>query len=316
MTFARESERTVAPVDLNRTIREVVQLAEVMLSENVRVEFDLAPDLPAVEGDVTQFHQALLNLVKNARDAMPSGGAIAIRTRVVPGASLTEAYPLAAADRYVNVSIADEGDGITDENRLRIFEPFFTTKGVGQGSGLGLAVVYGVVHGHHGFVDVTAREPRGTEFHLYLPASARTWVAAPESTEATPARGSETILVIEDEPMLLDLLQILLSTNGYEVLTAADGEEAMRIYGERHRDIALVLSDMGLPKLGGWEVFQRMRELNPRVRSILASGYLDQHLRSDLLAAGAKDFIQKPYVPDEILRRIREVIDEPEHEAS
>ncbi len=316
MTFARESERAVAPVDLNRTIREAVQLAEIMLSENVKVEFDLASDLPAVEGDVTQFHQAILNLVKNARDAMPSGGTIAIRTSVVSGASLAEAYPLAAADRYVKVSVADEGDGISDENRLRIFEPFFTTKGVGQGSGLGLAVVYGVVHGHHGFVDVTPREPRGTEFHLYLPASARSWVAAPETPETSPARGSETILVIEDEPMLLDLLQILLSTNGYDVLTAADGEEALRIYRERHRDIALVLSDMGLPKLGGWEVFQKMREVNPRVRSILASGYLDQHLRADLLAAGAKDFIQKPYIPDEILRRIREVIDEPEHGAS
>lgn len=316
MTFARESERAVAPVDINRTIREVVQLAEVMLPEKVRVEFDLAADLPGVDGDVTQFHQALLNLVKNASDAMPSGGAIIVRTCVVPGASLADAYPLADADRYVKVSVADEGDGISDENRLRIFEPFFTTKGVGQGSGLGLAVVYGVVHGHHGFVDVTAREPRGTEFHLYLPASAGSWIAAPERPESAPARGSETILIVEDEPMLLDLLQILLSTNGYEVLTAADGEEAMRIYQERHRDIALVLSDMGLPKLGGWEVFQRMRELNPRVRSILASGYLDQHLRSDLLAAGAKDFIQKPYVPDEILRRIREVIDEPEHDAS
>ncbi|MCU0454086.1 MAG: PAS domain S-box protein [Bacteroidetes bacterium] len=316
MTFARENERAVAPVDINRTVREVVQLAEVMLPENVRVEFDLQSDLPAVEGDVTQFHQALLNLVKNARDAMPNGGGIVVRTRVVRGEAVREAYPLAEADRYVQICVADEGEGISDDNRLRIFEPFFTTKGVGKGSGLGLAVVYGVVHSHHGFVDVMSHEPRGTEFHLFLPATTHSWMAAPEQPPSTPSRGTETILVIEDEPMLLDLLEILLSTNGYRVLTAADGDEALRIYRERHRDIAVVLSDMGLPKVGGWEVFQRMRELNPRVRSILASGYLDVHLRSDLLAAGAKDFIQKPYIPDEILKRIREVIDEPEHDES
>lgn len=314
MTFARESERTVAPVDINRTIHEVARLAEVMLPENVRVEFDLQSDLPAVEGDVTQIHQALLNLVKNARDAMTGGGSIILRTTTVAGASLREAYPIAEAQQYVQICVADEGEGINDENRLRIFEPFFTTKGIGKGSGLGLAVVYGVVHGHRGFVDVTPREPRGTEFHLFLPATVTSWVAAPERPSPAPSSGTETILVIEDEPMLLELLEILLSTNGYQVLTASDGEEALRIYHERYRDIALVLSDMGLPKLGGWEVFQRMRELNPRVRSILASGYLDQHLRSDLLAAGAKDFIQKPYVPDEILKRIREVIDEPEHD--
>ena len=313
MTFARENQRTVAPVDINRTIREVIQLADIMMPEDVRASVDLLPDLPAVEGDVTQLHQAILNLVTNARDAMPAGGTITISTRTIPGEQLRETYPAAELALYVHLQISDEGEGISDETRLRIFEPFFTTKGVGKGSGLGLAVVYGVVHGHQGFIDVTSNTAHGTDFHLYLPASTISWTTAPEPVADAPtSSGNETILIIEDEPMLLELLEILLTTNGYTVLKASDGEEAVKIFEEHLESIALVLSDMGLPKLGGWEVFQKMRQLKPEVRSILASGYLDQQLRSDQLAAGAKDFIQKPYIPDQILRRIREVIDERE----
>ncbi|HAV22703.1 MAG TPA: hypothetical protein DCX46_04265 [Bacteroidetes bacterium] len=243
---------------------------------------------------------------------MPHGGILRIVTSSVPGSYVRTKFPEAEAERYIRITVSDEGEGMNAETRLRIFEPFFTTKGVGKGSGLGLAVVYGVVRGHDGFVDVESNVKSGTDFFLYLPVSEQP-LSAPVVPDVSTAAtgGTETILIIEDEPMLLELLRVLLETSGYTVLSAADGEEALKIYKSRMKEIAVVLSDMGLPKLGGWEVFQKMKEINPKVRSILASGYLDHGLRADMLAAGAKDFIQKPYVPDKILLRIREVIDEP-----
>lgn len=312
MTFAREDKQEAAPLDLNKTVEEVLQLAGVTIPENVRVEQHLEAGLPLFLGDVTQLHQALLNLVVNARDAMPHGGILRIVTSSVPGSYVRTKFPEAEAERYIRITVSDEGEGMNAETRLRIFEPFFTTKGVGKGSGLGLAVVYGVVRGHDGFVDVESNVKSGTDFFLYLPVSEQP-LSAPVVPDVSTAAtgGTETILIIEDEPMLLELLRVLLETSGYTVLSAADGEEALKIYKSRMKEIAVVLSDMGLPKLGGWEVFQKMKEINPKVRSILASGYLDHGLRADMLAAGAKDFIQKPYVPDKILLRIREVIDEP-----
>jgi CheY-like chemotaxis protein len=313
MTFAREDRLSTAPVDINAILTEALGLARVTLPESVRIEQSLGQDLPPVLGDANQLNQVMLNLVNNARDAMPSGGILRVSTHCVDGVTARSIYKNASADEYLHLVISDEGEGMSEETRSRMFEPFFTTKGVGKGSGLGLAVVYGVVHGHDGFINVVSRPYEGTEFHVYLPASRGSVAATPIPDHVADKQGkSETVLVIEDEPMLLDLLQVLLETNGYRVLTAADGEQALKVYQENLKEISVVLSDMGLPKIGGWEVFQRMKELNPSVRSILASGYLDQHLRSDLIDAGAKDFIQKPYIPDQILKRIREVISEPE----
>jgi CheY-like chemotaxis protein len=177
---------------------------------------------------------------------------------------------------------------------------------------LGLSVVYGVIKNHHGFVDVESHPGQGTTFYLYFPVQAhvvRREDQKPVSTRSVPG-GKETILIVEDEEMLLDLLRTLLEEKGYRVLSARDGQEGVTIYAEHHQTIACVLTDMGLPHLGGWEMFLQMRQINPSVKAILASGYCDPALRTEMMSEGAKDFIPKPYLPEVVLRRVREVIDD------
>jgi CheY-like chemotaxis protein len=238
-------------------------------------------------------------------------GVLTLSSRIVAGAELRERFLEATAKQFVAVSVRDTGVGMNHATRRRIFEPFFTTKELGKGTGLGLAVVYGVVNSHHGFVDVESAEGKGTTFTLFFPVPAELVAADPPETLPPDGteKGQETILVVEDEEMLAALLQGILEDQGYKVLTAKDGREGLELYQRHHQEIALILSDMGLPKLGGWEMFQEMKKVNASVKAILASGYFDPNLKLDLLKAGAKDFIQKPYVADLILQRIREVID-------
>ena len=209
------------------------------------------------------------------------------------------------------IAVADTGIGMDDETRARVFEPFFTTKGRGQGTGLGLAVVYGVLQTHRGFIDVESAPGKGTTFTLYLPVSA---VAPREEKppvvkEQTVTAGRETILLVEDEDLLLDLLKMVLESNGYQVLTAKDGNEAVDLYRKHHASIALVLSDVGLPNLGGFEAFMEMKKVNPAVKSVFASGYFEPAVKTQMLESGAKNFVQKPYDVNEILKKIREAID-------
>jgi two-component system cell cycle sensor histidine kinase/response regulator CckA len=198
-----------------------------------------------------------------------------------------------------------------DATKSRIFEPFFTTKGPEKGTGLGLAVVYGIVNSHHGFIEVESAPGAGTSMRLFLPAILRTSEApVPFPVEEdTPQGTGETVLLVEDEETLLTLLQTLLEENGYRVLLARDGVEAVDLFTHHRSEISIVLSDMGLPKLGGWEVLQKMKELEPKVKCILASGYLDPDLKLQMIQDGAVDFVQKPYVPHLILTRIRNTID-------
>jgi CheY-like chemotaxis protein len=289
-------------------------------TKSVSIRLQLDNSLPQIFADRTQLHQALLNLCVDARDAILDprrsgevGGTITLRTGTVPGFTLQQKYTKATSNEYVYIAVEDTGIGMDDATKKRIFEPFFTTKELGKGTGLGLAVVYGVVNSHHGFTDFRSEFGVGTTFTTYFPA---TLVQEPvvdiaEPGEVSEGQYTEKVLLVEDEEMLLDLLSGLLASQGYEVLAARDGQEGLEIYTANAGSIAIVLSDMGLPKLGGWEMFQKMKEVNPKVKAILASGYFDPNVKMDLLKAGAKDFIQKPYVPDQILKRIREVIDEP-----
>jgi CheY-like chemotaxis protein len=242
---------------------------------------------------------------------MPTVGTISIQTNTVQRSKLQAKHANAVEEKYVCITVTDTGKGMDETTRSRIFEPFFTTKERGRGTGLGLSVVYGVVDNHHGFIDVESDLGRGTTFHLYLPTSSpRVELSLPQQREPGEAvGGKETILVVEDEELLLDSVVQVLEGKGYRVLAAKDGIEVLEIYNQHSNDIAAVLMDMGLPKLGGWEVFQKLKAVNPMVRVILASGYLDPYIKSEMLKAGAKDFVQKPYVPEQILTRLRRVID-------
>jgi PAS domain S-box-containing protein len=317
LTFARRADPSFHDMNANEVVGDLVRMLKETFPRSIAIEAELDADLPSVTADHGQLHQALLNLCVNARDAIldpkrgTGSGTLRIITSSVDGATLRRKFGTALLDRYVSITVRDSGIGMDEETRSRIFEPFFTTKGLGQGTGLGLSVVYGVLNSHQGYVDVESRQGEGTSFHMYLPISDALYppvVRIAEDREELPP-GSETILIVEDEEMLRDLLKTFLSGSGYTVLTAQNGEEGLEVFRQYRKDIALVLSDMGLPRLGGWEMFQQMKEEDPGVKVILASGYFDPNLKMDLLKAGAKDFIQKPYVPDYILRRIREVID-------
>jgi CheY-like chemotaxis protein len=231
---------------------------------------------------------------------------------MISSLSLRNQHPDATASSYVCIEVSDTGEGMTPDIQKRIFEPFFTTKGIGKGTGLGLSVVFGVIQTHKGFIDVESELGKGTTFYLYLPASQ---VAEPisekeeETLEEIPG-GTETLLVVEDEEMLLMSLRTVLIEKGYKVYSAGDGLTALKIYQERKDDIALVLTDLGLPNISGLEVCQRIKEINPNEHMILATGFLDPDMKSEFLKAGIEHFLYKPYDTTKVLKFVREVLDD------
>jgi signal transduction histidine kinase len=315
LTFARKTEVRLEKVNLNSVIDELGRMIQETFPKTIRLNLDLQSGLAPVVADVSQIHQTVLNLCVNARDAMPNGGLLKISTQVLPGAVVRGKFPEAAAREYVLVAVQDSGMGIDEAAVGRIFEPFFSTKHKDGGTGLGLAMVYGIIQNHKGFIDLATQKGAGTTFSIYLPISARAEQSASESEldpppQPDPETAGETILFIEDEELLLELMKTLLEEKGYRVLTARDGQEGISTFKKHREQIGLVVTDMGLPTLGGWEVFLQIRENDPNAKVLLASGYLDPELKSKILKAGARDFVQKPYVPSELFSRIRRSLDE------
>ncbi|MBA4311758.1 MAG: hypothetical protein C0417_03915 [Chlorobiaceae bacterium] len=319
LTFARKGEPEFSSVNINEIITELIKILNQTFPKTIRIKSELYNQPPSIIADSSQLHLALLNLCVNARDAMINNehggagtGVLTLRTNLIKSDKIVQRFPQANAKHYICISVSDTGIGMDDETRNRIFEPFFTTKELGKGTGLGLAVVYGVINSHHGIVDVESTKSIGTTFSLYFPVVESEINNNDQQSIEEPIApmGNETILIVEDEEMLALLLSSIISDQGYKVLVAKDGQEGVRIYQNNLGEIDLVLSDMGLPKLGGYEMFMKMKELDENVTAILASGYFDPNLKKELLAAGAKDFIQKPYVPELILRRIRDILDE------
>ena len=312
LTFARQTDVVLQAMNVNLIIGDVVKMLTATFPKTIEFVKKLDPGIPLVTADLTQLHQVFLNLCVNARDAMPNGGKITLSTDLSQGSVVKRKFPTAPRDTYVHISISDTGIGIEEATRKRIFEPFFTTKEPGKGTGLGLSVVYGVIQSHEGFIDVESQVGKGTSFHMYLPGAPRSAEAEKKSAsiETVVKGGNETILLVEDEEALLSLIRKALEAKGYRVLTAQDGLEALDFY-KRHSDqIAVVVSDMGLPKLGGWEAAQKMKEINKGVKIILASGFLEPGRKEKLVREGMNHFIQKPYNPNQVLTKIREVIDQ------
>ncbi|MDI6767474.1 MAG: PAS domain S-box protein [Bacteroidota bacterium] len=320
LTFARKGEPSFSAIDVNGLVLELTKMLKQTFPKNINIDDLLHDNLPSIIADSNQLHIALLNLCVNARDAITAdgkigdagGGRITLGTGLMKRAEIRQKFPDASASEYIFISIKDTGVGMDEETRNRMFEPFFTTKELGKGTGLGLSVVYGVVNSHNGFVDVDSTLGVGSTFTLYFPAVKReTEDESQEEDKITlTPKGSETILIVEDEEMLANLLAAMFEDQGYEVLIAKDGQEGIEIFTSNTDKINLVLSDMGLPRLGGFEMFMKMKEVKPNVIAILASGYFDPNLKKELIDAGAKDFIQKPYMPEVILQRIREILDE------
>jgi len=313
LTFARKTEISFGAVNVNDVVMEIMNMIFETFPKILTYSQNFDKAVPYINADRSQLYQVLLNLCVNARDAMPSGGVLTINTRMVSSMNLRNRYPDAAASSYVCIEVSDTGEGMTEETRKRIFEPFFTTKGIGKGTGLGLAVVFGVVQSHKGFIDVESEIGKGTTFRLYLPVSQITEPISvnekEESLEEMPG-GTETLLIVEDEEMLLMSLRMVLVEKGYNVLTAGDGLKALKIYQEKKNDIALVLTDLGLPNISGLEVCRKVKEMNPNERMILATGFLDPDMKSEFLKAGLEHFLYKPYDLRKVLKEIREMLDE------
>jgi PAS domain S-box-containing protein len=310
LTFARKADVQMAPVRFNDIVNEISKLLSETIAKTIEITCDLEKGLPAISADATQVHQVMINLCVNARDAMPNGGKLTITTSRQQGDSIRTKFPMAAAHEYVMLTVADTGTGMDKETRTHIFEPFYSTKEVGKGTGLGLSVVFGIMQSHKGFIDVESESGRGTTFYLYFP------MLESMEIEQVKARvqkeipgGNETLLVVEDEEMLRELLRIALQTAGYTVLTAVDGQEAIDLFDQHWGDIQLVLSDVGLPKLSGYDVFRKMKRTKPNLRFILASGFMEPTMKYEIFKEGVKDFVQKPYSVYEVLQAVRTILD-------
>jgi PAS domain S-box-containing protein len=310
LTFARKAEPELTLVKLNDSVIEISKLLSETITKTIVINLDLEQELPAISADATQMHQVLLNLCVNARDAMPNGGTLTIATHLQQSDVVRKKFPNVAARQYVALIVRDAGVGMDEKTRSRIFEPFFTTKEIGKGTGLGLSVVFGIMESHKGYIAVDSEPGKGTTFYLYFP--------VPESLEINQVKteiqkeihgGGETILVVEDEEPMRVLLNIFLRSGGYTVLTAADGREAVDMYHKNRKDIKLVLADSGLPMLSGYDVFKKMKSENPELKFILASGFIQPQMKSDILKEGAKYFLQKPYTEAHVLRAVRNVLD-------
>jgi PAS domain S-box-containing protein len=313
LTFSSRRVGRTLPVSPNHLLIETARLLRRVLPATIHIDIQAAAGVWMVHSDPTQLHQVLMNLAVNARDAMPRGGTLtlAAANQMVDAADCARNVE-ARGGQFVVLSVQDTGVGMTPEVQARIFDPFFTTKEVGQGTGLGLAVVFGIVKAHGGWITVTSAPGEGSTFSVYLPAVEAPVVSTESELSPPPVFGGhECILAVDDEDLVRNLVWSVLKRWGFRVLTAADGEEALAIYREQGADIDLVLLDFTMPGLTGLDVLQQLREINPAVRVILSSGHTQPVDNERLLAAGARAFVAKPYHPDELVRRIRQVLDEP-----
>jgi PAS domain S-box-containing protein len=312
LTFARKADIEFEQLNIPDFIRELIGMLKETFPRTITFQEHYGSALPTIVGDRTQLHQALLNLCVNARDAMPNGGTIGITTELLPHEEVHRRFAAASEEAYICIKVSDTGVGMDEATQLRVFDPFFTTKDKGKGTGLGLSVVYGVMQSHDGFVDVESRQGQWTVFSLYLPVMQLAEERTPwkESTVSPIAGGSETILVVEDETHLMEMLCMALHLKGYTVVTAEDGQKAVDTFRSNRTGIDAVITDIGLPIISGIDVFKQLKEIDPQVRVILASGYFEPGTREALEAMGARGFINKPYRTNDLLRMLRQVLDQ------
>jgi PAS domain S-box-containing protein len=311
LSFSRKTVLQPRVLDLNAEVSETKKMLERVIGEEIRLTTVLATDLRAIEVDPGQLSQVLMNLTVNARDAMPRGGVLTVSTRNV---DLDEAYcghhSNATPGRYVALSVSDTGSGIAPEIRARIFEPFFTTKGAGKGTGLGLAMVFGAVTQSGGHIEVASEVGRGTTFEIYFPAvDAEPMVLDRSGDLDSNSVGSETILLVEDEPAVRALSQRALRSRGYTVLVATDGTDALRLSDEHRGAIDLVVTDVVMAGLSGRETVEALRQRRAAVRALYVSGYTDDEILRHGVLENEVQFLPKPFTPLELARKVREILD-------
>ncbi len=310
LLFSRKqiSERTY--VDLNEIIIKMEKFLTRIIGEDISCKTILHPGAMPVLADAHQLEQVMMNLATNARDAMPKGGVFSVTTgQVRVDEEFMAAYGYGQPGMYALITVSDTGEGMDAATRQRIFEPFFTTKLMGQGTGLGMAVVYGIVKGHAGYINVSSEPGAGTTFRIYLPLiTMETDVAHEQIHPFTMGKG-DTILIAEDERAVREVLRLSLEEHGYMVITAENGEEAVKQYKDNPEKVSLVLLDVIMPVKSGRETYDEIKSLNPDTKIIFMSGYTDDVIMRKELLKSKTDLITKPIAPDTLLRKVREVLD-------
>lgn len=312
LAFSRKQIMSLKPVNIISIIKHVEKLLKTLIGEDIEFRTALSGKRLTVMADRGQIEQVLINLATNARDAMQNGGVIAIEAKQVKlGKEYVEKHGYGEPGAYAIISFTDTGTGIDKKTRERIFEPFFTTKGVGKGTGLGLSIVYGIVKQHKGYINVESEPGKGTRFDIYLPLAKSPEIEEKKKTAGpTPARGTETILMAEDDLELRNITRSILEEFGYKVIEAIDGEDAIKRFMENKATIELLLIDGVMPKKNGMEVYEEIRKIKPDVKALLLSGYTGDSLHAKGIFEGGLNFISKPIPPQEVMKKIREVMDE------
>jgi signal transduction histidine kinase len=313
LAFSRRQVLSPQVLNLNQVVRNVYGMLERVIGEDISCALALAPEVESVKADPHRLEQALLNLAVNARDAMPGGGTLTLSTA---NADLDEAYGRqhvgAKPGHYVMLAVSDTGCGMDAATQARVFEPFFTTKEVGKGTGLGLAMVYGIVKQSGGYIWVYSEVGVGTTFKIYLPVVHERHEEAVASAPTGPVpRGTETILLVEDEDGVRELIEDILTAQGYRVLAASRGTEALQISEFVDGDIHLLVTDVVMPQMSGREVALRLAARRPKMRVLYLSGYTDDAISHHGIIEPGVAFLQKPFASADLARRIREVLGSP-----
>ena len=311
LTFSRKIESHLEPINLNDEIVQIRSLLARTIPKMISIEHHLAADLQKIEADPNQVKQILMNLSINAHQAMPNGGRLAIETQnVTLDQEFCDGHLGARAGRYVMLVVSDTGVGMDKETLDRIFEPFFTTKQVNEGTGLGLATVYGIVKTHGGYITCDREPGYGTTFKLYFPASSILSVDAHREPHADRVEGgAETILVVDDDDAVLKLGKDILMRFGYHVMTAGSGEEAMAHFSEQHDQIDLIILDLNMPGMGGLKCLQEIRKIDSKAKILIASGYSPNGSVREIIGDDTGHFIGKPFQVEEILKKVRGVLE-------
>jgi PAS domain S-box-containing protein len=310
LAFSKKQSITLKPVLINAVVKRCEKMLSRIIGEDITINTMLSCNEATCMVDAAQIEQVLMNLATNARDAMPHGGTLALRTECVAiDESFIRAHSYGKSGEYVLISVSDTGSGMSEETKARIFEPFFTTKETGKGTGLGLAMVYGIIKQHEGYINVYSELNVGTTFNAYLPTAESKEAITVEAVKSPPIGGTETILVTEDNKQLRRLSEIILKQHGYKVILAQDGEEAIEQFVANKERINLILLDMIMPKKSGKEVYDEIKKLNPGMKIIFVSGYTADRMDKENVAGEKVDFIFKPISPNDLLRTVREVLD-------
>lgn len=310
LAYSRKQIMNPRPLNLGETVQSVGRLLSKLIGENRELRLRLGDEQAGIMADPGQLEQVLINLASNARDAMPGGGTLTIATsRTLLGSEYMMSHGYARPGMYAGISVTDTGIGMDDRTRERIFEPFFTTKELGKGTGLGLAMVYGIIKQHDGYIDVYSEPGKGTTFRIYLPLI-EAEAGERKSADTFPAkRGTETVLVAEDDASVRNLTREVLERAGYRVIVAADGEEAVRKFLENREAVALLVFDMVMPKKSGKDAYREIRKVRADMKVMFMSGYSPDLLQRDGIIEKGMNFFPKPISPGDLARRVREILD-------